>query len=71
MNSAQDGSAIVRDVLISGMSPEEIAKARGQMGQNDGRFWRMRLAECLKTLAVLYGFGNGDRAVHSVEIKSP
>jgi hypothetical protein len=47
------------------MSPGEIAKARGQMGQNDGRFWRMRFGECLRTLAETLGFA-GEPGAHIV-----
>jgi hypothetical protein len=54
----QDGSAIVCDVLIHGMSAGEVAKSRGKAGQDGGRFYRMRLQECLRTLAEVYGFAH-------------
>ena len=57
----QDGSAIVCDALVRGMSAKEIAASRGLTGVTWERFVRMRLAECLSTLAELYGFAH-DRA---------
>jgi len=51
-----DGSALIKDVLIHGMSAGEVAKSRGKAGQDGGRFYRMRLQECLRTLAEVYGF---------------
>jgi hypothetical protein len=51
-----DGSALVNDVLIHGMTTKQIAEARGLTGQGWEKFLRMRLRECLGTLAQIHGF---------------
>jgi hypothetical protein len=53
----QNGSAIISDVLIRGMSIRQIAEARDMVGEE--RFLARRLFECLHALALLYGFANG------------
>jgi hypothetical protein len=59
-----DGTAIVRDVLISGMTAKQIAE-RGAWREEWQRYCAKRFWECLNTLAVVYGFSNGETKARS------
>jgi hypothetical protein len=51
-----DGSALVHEVLILGMSMEQIAQRRALRGQRWIDYLAKRFRECLDRLALLYGF---------------
>ena len=53
-----DGSAVVHDVLIRNLTARQIAESRGKTGPQWEKFFSMRLRECLRTLAAIYGFAN-------------
>lgn len=57
----EDGSALVNQMLIHGMTSKQIAVSRGFSGQDWEKFFAKRLWECLNTLAVVYGFSNGEK----------
>ena len=59
-----DGSALVHDVLISGMTMEQIGQRRGLRGQRWMDYFARRFRECLDRLALIYGFATGNASVH-------
>ena len=57
-----DGSALVHEVLILGMTMEQIVERRGLGGQRWMDYFAKRLRECLDRLALAYGFATEKRA---------
>jgi hypothetical protein len=51
-----DGSALVHEVLILGMTMEQISQRRGLRGQRWLDYFSRRFRECLDRLALIYGF---------------
>ena len=51
-----DGSMLVREVLILGMTMEQIGERRALRGQRWIDYFAKRLRECLDRLALIYGF---------------
>jgi hypothetical protein len=51
-----DGSALVHEILILGMTTEQISQRRGLSGQRWLDYFARRLRECLDRLALIYGF---------------
>ena len=51
-----DGSALVHDVLIRGMTMEQIGQRRGLRTQRWKDYFSRRFCECLDRLALIYGF---------------
>ena len=51
-----DGSALVHEVLVLGLSMEQIAQRRGARGQRWIDYLSKRFRECLDRLALIYGF---------------
>lgn len=58
-----DGSALVHDMLIHAMTAKQIAGSRGLAGQDWEKYFSKRLWECLNTLALVYGFSNGEKKI--------
>jgi hypothetical protein len=56
-----DGSAIVHDVLVKGMTMEQIGKRRGLESQRWKDYFSRRFQECLDRLAQIYGFATEKR----------
>ena len=56
-----DGSAIVHDVLIQGMTMEQVGQRRGLSGQRWMDYFSKRFRECLDRLAQTYGFATPRR----------
>jgi hypothetical protein len=56
-----DGSALVHEVLILGMTMQEIGLRRGLRGQRWIDYFARRFRECLDRLALIYGFATGKR----------
>ncbi len=56
-----DGSAIVHDVLVHGMTMNQIGQRRGLTTQRWRDYFSRRFCECLDSLAVLYGFATPKR----------
>jgi hypothetical protein len=56
-----DGSALVHEVLIAGMTMQQIAQRRGLRSQRWVDYFARRLQECLDRLALLYGFATEKR----------
>jgi len=51
-----DGSALVHDVLVQGMTMEQVGQRRGLFSKRWSDYFSRRLRECLDRLALLYGF---------------
>ena len=56
-----DGSMLVREVLILGMTMEQIGERRALRGQRWMDYFAKRLRECLDRLALIYGFATPRR----------
>jgi hypothetical protein len=56
-----DGSALVHEVLISGMTVQQIGQRRGLSSQRWIDYFARRLQECLDRLALIYGFATEKR----------
>ena len=54
-----DGSALVRAMLIEGLSAKQVAGARGLKGQQWPQYLARRYFEALGTLAEVMGYANG------------
>src|ERR1700733_15187986 len=51
-----DGSALVHEVLILGMTMDQVGQRRGLLTQRWRDYFARRLGECLDRLALIYGF---------------
>jgi hypothetical protein len=51
-----DGSALVHDVLVDGMTMEQVGQRRGLHTQRWKDYFSRRFQECLDRLALIYGF---------------
>jgi hypothetical protein len=56
-----DGSALVHEALILGMTMEQISQRRELRGQRWLDYFARRLRECLDRLALIYGFATQKR----------
>jgi hypothetical protein len=56
-----DGAALVHEVLILGMTVEQIGQRRGLRGQRWMDYFARRFRECLDRLALIYGFATERR----------
>src|ERR1700749_3870448 len=56
-----DGSALVHEVLVLGMTMEQIGQRRGLRGQRWIDYFARRFRECLDRLALIYGFATERR----------
>jgi hypothetical protein len=56
-----DGSALVHEVLVLGMTMEQISQRRGLRGQRWIDYLAKRFRECLDRLALIYGFATERR----------
>jgi hypothetical protein len=56
-----DDAALVHEVLILGMTMEQIAQRRALRGQRWIDYFARRFRECLDRLAMIYGFATGPR----------
>jgi hypothetical protein len=52
----QNGAALTRDVLITGLSIAQVAEKRGVGGEIELKYLGRRFRECLDCLALVYGF---------------
>ena len=50
-----DGSALVHDVLVRGMTMEQVGQRRGVASQRWKDYFSRRFCECLDRLALVYG----------------
>jgi hypothetical protein len=57
-----DGSALTHEVLILGMTMEQVSGRRGLAGQRWLDYFAKRLRECLDRLALVYGFATEKQA---------
>lgn len=61
-----DGSMLVHEVLILGMTIDQIGQRRGLPTQRSRDYFARRLKECLDRLALIYGFA----AAHPIPVKN-
>ena len=61
-----DGSALVHEVLILGMTMEQIGQRRGLRTQRWNDYFARQFRECLDRLALMYGFATP----HPIPVKS-
>jgi hypothetical protein len=69
-----DGAAIVHDVLVQGLTMEQVGQKRGLASQRWNDYFARRLRECLDRLALVYGFagaGVTPKSVLARELKRP
>ena len=59
-----NGAALVREVLIQGMTMEQIGHRRGLRTQRWNDYFARRFRECLDRLALIYGFATERRGSH-------
>jgi len=57
-----DGSALVHEVLILGMTMEQVGQRRGLRSQRWKDYFARRFCECLDRLALIYGFSTASAA---------
>jgi len=57
-----DGSALVHEVLILGMTMEQVGQRRGLCSQRWKDYFARRFCECLDRLALIYGFATAGAA---------
>jgi hypothetical protein len=55
-----DGSALVHDVLIQGMTMEQVGQRRELTTQRWKDYFSRRFCECLDRLALIYGFATAN-----------
>jgi hypothetical protein len=55
-----DGSALVHDVLIHGMTMDQVGQRRSLTTQRWRDYFARKFAECLDRLALVYGFATAD-----------
>jgi len=51
-----DGAALVHEVLVLGMTMEQVGQRRGLRTQRWSDYFARRLRQCLDRLALIYGF---------------
>jgi hypothetical protein len=51
-----DGAALVHEVLVQGMTMEQVGQRRGLRTQRWNDYFSRRFRECLDRLALIYGF---------------
>ena len=56
-----DGSVLVHEVLVLGLSMEQVGQRRGLRGQRWIDYFARRFRECLDRLALIYGFATERR----------
>lgn len=59
-----DGSALVHNVLVDGMTMEQVGQRRGLVTQRWKDYFSRRFQECLDRLALIYGFATEQRRSH-------
>lgn len=61
-----DGSALVHDVLVQGLTMEQVGRRRDLSTQRWQDYFSKRFRECLDRLALLYGFATE----HPISVKT-
>ena len=57
-----DGAALVHDVLVLGLTMDQIGERRAVRTQRWNDYFARRFRECLDRLALIYGFATEGRA---------
>jgi hypothetical protein len=61
-----DGSVLAHEVLIQGLTTEQVAQRRGLRSQRWNDYFARRFKECLDRLALIYGFASP----HPIPVKT-
>jgi hypothetical protein len=64
-----DGSALVHEVLVLGMTMAQVAQGRGLSGQRSNDYFARRFRECLDRLALMYGFATDGRDLRQLQCR--
>jgi hypothetical protein len=62
-----DGSALVHDILVHGMTMEQVGQRRELCSKRWNDYFSRRFQECLDRLALVYGFASSQ----PVPVKNP
>jgi hypothetical protein len=57
-----DGIVLVHEVLVQGLTMEQVGQKRGLRGQRWKDYFARRFQECLDRLALIYGFATAPAA---------
>jgi hypothetical protein len=66
-----DGIVLVHDVLVLGLTMEQVGLRRGLRGQRWKDYFARRFQECLDRLAQTYGFASGNQGIRNRQTKRP
>jgi hypothetical protein len=66
-----DGSALVHDVLVRGMTMEQVGQRRGLVSQRWKDYFSRRFCECLDRLALVYGFATDNKKPGAGPVTGP
>jgi len=61
-----DGAALVHEVLVMGLSMEQVGQRRNLQSQRWNDYFSRRFRECLDRLALIYGFANVNSAENAL-----
>ena len=64
-----DGIVLVHEVLVLGLTMEQVGGRRGLRGQRWKDYFARRFQECLDRLALIYGFASPKRAQHRASLR--
>lgn len=65
-----DGIMLVQEVLVDGLTMEQVGLRRGLRGQRWMDYFSKRLRECLDRLALIYGFATAPVAAQKRPLRS-
>lgn len=64
-----DGIVLVHEVLVLGLTMEQVGERRGLRGQRWKDYFARRFQECLDRLALIYGFASSKHAPHKASLR--
>jgi hypothetical protein len=66
-----DGAALVHEVLVQGMTMEQVGQRRGLRTQRWNDYFSRRFRECLDRLALIYGFSTEKKKPTAPMVRPP
>lgn len=66
-----DGAALVHEVLVQGMTMEQVGQRRGLRTQRWNDYFSRRFRECLDRLALIYGLATEKKKPTAVTARTP
>jgi hypothetical protein len=64
-----DGIVLAHEVLVLGLTMEQVGERRGVRGQRWKDYFARRFQECLDRLALIYGFASSRGAPHKASLR--